>query len=78
MKTEAVNSKNKDTAYIATVLLFQNVSQMCNAKISGWELVESHTDVSEKHFITKYSNGKMWIKAVSDNECHTYSFGAES
>jgi hypothetical protein len=77
MKTVTVNSNNKDDAYVATVLLFNNIQQMANHKIGKWELVESFTSVDQEIFETKYSNGKMWIKAVSIEGEHTYSFGSE-
>jgi hypothetical protein len=77
MKRHSVSSKNKDTAYIATNLLFNCVSQMARGKIGGWELCETYTNNSEKMFITAYSNGMMWVKAESVGEDHTYSFGGE-
>ena len=77
MKTVTVSSDNKDDAYTATVLLFNQVKQMSVAKIGGWSLGQVYTSNSEQHFITEYTNGKMWVKAVSIEGNHTYSFGAE-
>lgn len=77
MKTVTVNSDNKDDAYTAAVLLFNNVKQMANHNIGKWELVESLTSTDQRIFEAKYSNGKMWIKAHSIWGNHTYSFGTE-
>lgn len=77
MKTVTVNSNNKDDAYVATVLLFNNVQKMSLEKIGGWCVKQGYTSNTEQHFITEYTNGKMWIKAVSIEGEHTYSFGAE-
>lgn len=78
MKTVTVNNDNKDELYQTTVLLFQNIGQMCSVNIGGWKLVESFTSVDQEIFETKYSNGKMWIKAYSICGNHKYSYGAES
>ena len=77
MKTVTVNSNNKDEAYITTELLFDNVTRMNFEKIGGWCVKQGYTNNTEQHFITEYTNGKMWIKAVSIEGEHTYSFGAE-
>ncbi|AUS01720.1 hypothetical protein NVP1291O_06 [Vibrio phage 1.291.O._10N.286.55.F6] len=78
METVTVTSNNKDDAYTSTVLLFNNVKQMAMHNIGRWELVESFTSADQEIFETKYSNGKMWIKAYSIFGNHKYSFGAES
>lgn len=77
MKTVTVSSDNKDDAYVATVLLFNNVQKMSLSMIGGWNLGEVYTNNEEKHFITSYTNGLMWIKAESIDGNHTYSFGSE-
>ena len=77
MKTVTVNSDNKDDAYTATVLLFNQVKQMSAANIGGWTLGEVYTNNTDRHFITSYTNGKLWVKAVSIEGNHTYSFGVE-
>lgn len=71
----SVDSENKDVAYIATVLLFNNVKQMAQRKVGGWKLYSNHTDIANKHYITEYRNGKMFIRAVSYGDAHIYSFG---
>lgn len=75
MKTQTVSSDNKDAAYIATVTLFNHVSVMALNKICGWELESSYTNDSDKHFITRYTNGKIFIKAESVGDNHTYTLG---
>ncbi|AUR95830.1 hypothetical protein NVP1213O_54 [Vibrio phage 1.213.O._10N.222.54.F10] len=77
MKTVTVNSDNKDDAYVATVLMFNQVAIMARNKIGGWSLSESYTSFEDKHYITEYTNGKMWINATSVEEKHIYTFGAE-
>lgn len=77
MKTVTVNSNNKDDAYTATVILFNQAQQMSAANVGGWSLGEVYTSITEQHFITEYTNGKMWVKAVSIEGNHTYSFGDE-
>ena len=77
MKSVKVTSDNKDELYQTTVLLFSNIRQMCSNNIGGWVLVESFTSVDSEIFETKYSNGKMWIKAYSICGNHTYSYGSE-
>lgn len=77
MKTVIVSSDNKDDAYTATVLLFNQVKQMNSAGVGGWSLGEVYTSNTEQHFITEYTNGKMWVKAVSIKGNHTYTFGLE-
>ena len=77
MKTVSVSSENKDELYQTAVLLFNNIKSMAMAKIAGWELTESVTDNTNKYFLTKYSNGKMWIMAVSSKDSHLYSYGQE-
>jgi hypothetical protein len=77
MKTVTVSNDNKDDAYTATVLLFNQIKQMSLANVGGWGLGEVYTNVKELHFITEYTNGKVWIKAVSIEGHHAYSFGAE-
>ena len=78
MNNVIVNSINKDDTYTATVLLFNNVQQMAIHKIGGGKLVEAFTSVDQEEYSTKYSNGKMWIKADSICDNHTYSFGKEA
>lgn len=78
METVVVTSDNKDDAYVATVLLFNNVKQMSLHKIGGWCLDEVYTNTEENHFITSYTNGKMWIRAESNGDFHTYSFGEQA
>lgn len=78
MEIVTVNSDNKDSTYVATSLLFNNIRSMALVKLCNWELVESYTNNDEQHFITKYSNGKMWIKAVSVEQHHIYTFGPEN
>tara|TARA_R110002012_G_scaffold249637_1_gene427251 strand:+ start:1089 stop:1337 length:249 start_codon:yes stop_codon:yes gene_type:complete len=75
MKTVTVTSNNKDDAYTATVLFFKQVAQMSAAKIGNWSLAECYTNNSDQHFITEYTNGKIFVKAVSVNGEHTYSLG---
>lgn len=75
MKTVVVKSTNKDEAYVATVLLFNNIQMMAANNVGSWELVESYTDCENCEFITKYSNGKMWINAYTIDNNHEYSFG---
>ncbi|EIO4560642.1 hypothetical protein LQM11_001198 [Vibrio parahaemolyticus] len=70
-----VSSENKDAAYAATVLLFNNVSQMALHKIGNWELYETMTDSTNRHYITEYRNGKMFVRAVSYGDSHVYTFG---
>ncbi len=77
MKAVTVNSSNKDDLYQTTVLLFNNIGQMCSNNIGGWVLVESFTSVDSEIFETKYSNGKMWIRAYSICGNHTYSYGEQ-
>ena len=77
MKTVTVNSDNKDDAYVATALMFNQVAIMARNKIGGWSLGESYTSVEDKHYITEYTNGKMWINATSVKEKHIYTFGSE-
>jgi hypothetical protein len=77
MKTVTVNSYNKDDLYQSTVLLFDAIRVMAVNKVGKWEVSESFTDSANKQFKTKYTNGKMWMKAVSSGEYHTYSYGAE-
>lgn len=77
MKTVTVNSENKDDAYIATVLLFQNVQSMSAAKVGSWRLGEVYTNNNDQHFITEYTNGRMRIRAESVEGNHTYTFGPE-
>ena len=78
MELVKVSCDIKDSAYIATVLLFNQVGQMCHeSNLLGWELKSSYTSVVDEHFITEYTNGKMWVKAVSVNGKHTYSIGEE-
>jgi hypothetical protein len=77
MKTVTTTSDNKDDAYVATVLLFNQVKQMSAANIGNWQLGEVYTNNTDRHFITSYTNGKLWVKAVSIDGNHTYSFGAE-
>ena len=76
-KTVTVNSNNKDDAYVATVLLFNNIQIMCNAMLDGWTLKETYTDTSRGEYITAYTNGKMFIRAISVGSHHTYTFGPE-
>lgn len=75
MLKHEVSSENKDTAYTATVLLFNNVRQMAMHKIGGWELHEAMTDNERSHYITEYRNGKMFVRAVSYGNSHIYTFG---
>lgn len=75
MLKHEVSSENKDTAYAATVLLFNNIRQMALHKIGGWELYEAMTDSKRSHYITEYRNGKMFVRAVSYGDSHIYSFG---
>ena len=77
MKTVTVNSDNKDDAYVATVHFFIAAQHLSRAKLNGWVVKQSYTSVTDKHYITEYTNGKMWVKAVSINDNHTYSFGVE-
>ena len=76
MKTVTVNSNNKDDAYTATVHYFTAVQSLSRNNIDGWTLGEVYTSNIDQHFITTYTNGKMWVKAVSIEGEHTYSFGA--
>ncbi|EXJ28748.1 hypothetical protein [Vibrio parahaemolyticus] len=75
MKKHEVSSENKDTAYTATQLLFDNVRLMALEKVGGWELYEAMTDSKRSHYITEYRNGKMFVRAVSYGDSHIYSFG---
>ncbi len=77
MKTVTVNSKCNDELYQTTVLLFNSIRQMSMREVGGWTLTETFTDSTNKQFKTKYTNGKMWIKAVSSGTYHTYSYGVE-
>lgn len=77
MKEVTVTSDNRDELYQTTVFLFNNVRQMCLRNVAGWELEESFTDVYRQHFITKYTNGKMWIRAESVGDNHIYSYGSK-
>ncbi|EHV5556828.1 hypothetical protein K0W35_003508 [Vibrio parahaemolyticus] len=70
-----VSSENKDTAYTATQLLFDNVRLMALEKVGGWELHETLTDSTNRHYITEYRDGKMFVRAVSYGDSHIYSFG---
>lgn len=70
-----VTSANKDTAYVATVILFNNIALMAHKKIGGWKLVQSCTSGDIK--ATEYTNGKMFVKAVSLGDEHTYTFGGK-
>lgn len=76
MERHEVTSEQKDTAYIATVLLFNNVKQMALNKIGGWVLHEAVTDNHRNHYVTEYRNGKMFVRAVSFGSSHVYSFGS--
>ncbi|EJG0960996.1 hypothetical protein C4G95_RS18340 [Vibrio parahaemolyticus] len=75
MLKHEVSSENKDTAYAATVLLFNNIRQMAMHKIGSWELYEAMTDSTNRHYITEYRNGKMFVRAVSYGDSHVYTFG---
>lgn len=77
MQTITVNSGNKDDAYIATVLLFNSIQQLCNSGLGDWVIKEAYTNVSDGVYITAYTNGKMFIKAYSAGFHHTYTFGKE-
>ena len=77
MKAVTVTSNKKDELYQTTVILFNNIRQMCLANIGEWTLGEVYTSVTEQHFITEYTNGKMWIKAESIKGNHTYSYGEQ-
>lgn len=50
---------------------------MVKNKIGGWGLEDSMTDTENEHYITKYTNGKMWVKAESHRGTHSYSYGQE-
>ena len=76
MNDHSVSSENKDTAYIATVLLFNQVQIMAMEEVGGWELESTITDTTNNHYQTKYNNGKMWIMATSQGDNHIYSFGS--
>ena len=77
MKTVIVKSDEKNDAYVATVLLFNQIRIMAQAKLGGWELTRTYTNVDRSEFVTRYSNGKMFIMAESIGDYHTYSFGKE-
>jgi len=40
-------------------------------------LASVYTNNTDQHFITSYTNGKIWVRAESVNGIHTYSFGEE-
>lgn len=77
MKTVTVNSDNKDDAYVATIHYFTAVQQMSHDKVGGWCIKQCYTSVTDDHYVTEYTNGKVWIKAVSIEGNHTYCFGVE-
>ena len=77
MKKQIHTSENKTDAYIAAVLLFNQVKLMSHSKIGGWFLRYVYTSNSDQHFITEYSNGKLRVKAESIEGNHTYTIQEE-
>ena len=75
LERHEVTSEDKDTAYIATVLLFNNVKQMAMHKIGGWELYKTSTNTTDYAYVTEYRNGKMYVRATSCGDNHIYTFG---
>ncbi len=73
MEEVTANSIEGGDAYIFARALFCSIR---NCGLSGgWELYSSQTNVDEQIFSTTYTNGKVFVKAHSANNIHTYIYG---
>lgn len=78
MKVAIANSKDGGNLYDVLKAFFHSVKNWGGLDKTPWTLSSSYTDVEGKVFITEFSNGKVFIRAHSENGVHTYSYGKVS